>query len=89
MDSFTCGVPLVTTNCGIHGPEIAYLIDGMNGVMTENNVEAYANSVVDLLGDTDRLKRLANACIDSATEYTVENMARNFADGVERFIKMD
>lgn len=82
LDSFTCGVPLVTTNCRIHSPEIAYLIDGVNGVMTENNVEDYVNSVVDLLGDTERLKRLVNGGIESAKEYTVENMARNFANGI-------
>lgn len=84
LDSFASGVPLVSTNCQIHGPEIAYLIDGKNGVMAENDVVAYADSVVDLLSDASRLKRLASACVDSAAKYTVENMAAKFADGVEQ-----
>jgi glycosyltransferase involved in cell wall biosynthesis len=36
LDSFALGIPLITTDCGIHSPEIAYLENGKNGLMVPN-----------------------------------------------------
>ena len=82
LDSFACGVPLATTDCGLHGPEIAYLTNDVNGLLTADTLEAYASGVLDLLKDPSRIARLQAGCRKSAAEFTVENMARNFADGV-------
>lgn len=84
LDSFVCEVPILTTDCGIHSPEIAYLQSGVNGVMTADVLPDYVQEVVSLLEDSQRRDRLKAGCKASAAEYTVENMARNFADGVER-----
>lgn len=84
LDSFVCEVPMLTTDCGIHSPEIAYLQSGVNGVMTANTLPDYVQGVVSLLEDSARRDRLKAGCKTSATEYTVENMARRFAEGVER-----
>ena len=83
LDAFVCGVPMLTTNCGMHGPEIAYLDNGCNGVMTEDDLKAYADACVRLLRDPEELSRLRAGCAASADEYTVENMVRRFADGIE------
>lgn len=83
LDSFALDVPLVTTDCGGHGPEIAYLRDGVNGVMTKYNADDYAAAVINLLRHPDELTRLKSGCRESAASYTVENMARAFADGIE------
>lgn len=84
LDSFVCEVPMVTTDCGLHSPEIVYLQSGVNGVMTANTADAYVSSVVMLLSDEVALVRLGEGCKASAATYTVENMASNFADGVMR-----
>lgn len=84
LDSFVCGVPMLTTDCGIHSPEIAYLENGVNGLMTSNDLQSYENACVRLLQDPAELNRLRAGCEASASEYTVENMARRFADGIER-----
>lgn len=84
LDAFACGVPVLTTDCGIHSPEIAYLENGRNGVMTANVLEEYAAAAVRLLRDPEALGALRAGCAKSVAEYTVENMARNFADGVTR-----
>lgn len=84
LDSFVCGVPMVTTDCGIHSPEIAYLENGANGVVTMNDVHAYAEACIGLLKSPDVLSALQAGCADSAGEYTLENMARRFTDGIER-----
>ncbi len=82
LDSFVCGVPMVTTDCGLHSPEIVYLENGENGLMTANTIDDYVASVVSLLSNDDAVARLRAGCEVSAKKYTVENMARNFADGV-------
>ena len=83
LDAFVCGVPMLTTDCRIHSPEIAYLENGVNGVMTADDLKAYVDASVHILRDAQALETLRVGCAASAQEYTVENMARRFADGVE------
>lgn len=83
LDSFVCGVPMLTTDCGIHSPEIAYLEDGVNGLMISNDSQSYEGACVRLLQNPAELNRLRAGCEASASEYTVENMAQRFADGIE------
>lgn len=82
LDAFVCGVPMLTTDCGIHSPEIAYLENGINGVMTADELNAYVWASVNLLRDAQALDALRAGCDASAQAYTVENMACRFADGV-------
>lgn len=87
LDSFVAGVPMVTTDCGLHGPEAAYLRQRENGVLTENNVAAFVEAVERLLVDENYRTRLAMGCRVAADHYTVENMAKRFADGIIRCLR--
>jgi L-malate glycosyltransferase len=82
LDSFVCGVPMLTTDCGLHSPEIAYLRNGINGVMTLDALPEYSDAVVRVLTDDSLLVALQMGCAESAAKYTVENMAANFCKGV-------
>lgn len=82
LDSFVCGVPMLTTDCGLHSPEIVYLENGVDGLITPNTTKDYVSAVVALLSDEVALAKLKLGCKTSAKTYTVENMARNFAEGV-------
>lgn len=84
LDSFALGVPMVTTETRLHGPEIDCLKNGVNGVLIEcgESTQTYADGVVDLLRDKARLERLRQGALASAAEHTIEKMARNFAIGV-------
>jgi L-malate glycosyltransferase len=82
LDSFVCQVPLVTTDCGIHSPEIVYQKNDVNGIMTSNSQDDFVRAVVDLLSNENSLNVLRQGCAESAKRYTVENMAINFAEGV-------
>jgi L-malate glycosyltransferase len=82
LDSFVLGVPLITTDCGIHSPEIAYLRPGENGLMTREDVGDFAQAVSSLLGDPVALARIRQACFNSAGDYLIESMADRFADGI-------
>jgi glycosyltransferase involved in cell wall biosynthesis len=82
LDSFVFELPMLTTACGIHSPEISYLENGVNGVMTVDNLDEYVNACVDLLNKPEKLETLRAGCRSSVNEFTLENMAHRFADGV-------
>ena len=82
LDSFVYEVPMLTTDCGLHSPEISYLSDGVNGIMTANDLNSYVSSCISVLNNPSILELLKNGCRVCVQEYTVENMARRFADGI-------
>jgi len=82
LDSFAMGLPMVTTNCGRHGPEIAYLVHEKNGLMTENRIEAFVAAVVGLLNSEDRRAAMAEACRADLHRYTLDNMVAAYVDGI-------
>ncbi len=82
LDSFALGIPMVTTDCGIHSPEIAYLENGRNGVIVPNKQEEYVKCVAGLFDDTLRRERLKLNCLKDAQKYTLDNMVNNFCNGI-------
>lgn len=88
LDAFVLGLPLTTTDSGLHGPEIAYLKNGINGMMLPNDVDRYAAGVVNLLTDKALRDRLRLGCEASAREYTLEGMADRFMDGIRRAVAL-
>ena len=75
---------MVTAKLPFHSPEIEYLENGRNGVMVDDpdDVEAYAGEVARVLVDEEHRARLQTGAEAALAEYTIENMARRFADGV-------
>jgi L-malate glycosyltransferase len=88
LDSFALGIPLITTDCGQHGPEIVYLSESNNGVMTKEDVAVYAAKAVAIMNDERELTRLRSGCKASASEYTLENMVSSFVDGIMRALAL-
>jgi glycosyltransferase involved in cell wall biosynthesis len=84
IDTFAAQVPLVTTCVPYHSPEIDYLISGVNGEMVPSvdNVDDYADTIVSLLFNEDRLATLRSGCRDAATKYSMGSMVDRFADGI-------
>jgi glycosyltransferase involved in cell wall biosynthesis len=89
LDSFALRVPLVTTDRRGHGPEIAYLRNGVNGMMSAFTVDDYATAVAGLLAYPDKLARLEAGCASSAALYTIEKMVTRFADGIESALAVE
>lgn len=83
LDSLAAGLPLVTTRISIHTPEVEYLEDGHNGLMTEPNPEAYANAVIRLLSTPNELRRLKAGAQTSSEKYSIEAMVDNFHRGIQ------
>ncbi len=84
LDSFCAGAPMITCRDSKHSPEIAYLRDGINGLIVDGDANSYANAVVELFRKKDTLDNLKAAAIDDARRYTLESMVNRFADGLEQ-----
>lgn len=81
LDSFATETPIVTTDHPFHGPEIDYLENGVNGLITKDDLDIYTAGVINLL-KTRQYFHLAKAGRISAQKYTVETMAENFTEGI-------
>lgn len=82
VDSFVAGLPIITTDILIHSPEIAYLENNVNGVMTAHSLNDYVTSTVDVLSDNEYLSRLHEGCRVSSSRYTLDAMVENFSMGI-------
>jgi glycosyltransferase involved in cell wall biosynthesis len=56
----------------------------VNGLVTPSRIDAYADAIVSVFGDPERLQSLKAGCLESASEYTIENMADRFTSGILR-----
>ncbi len=83
LDSFASGTPMFTTDCGLHSPEIVYLENGVNGVMTADDSAAFAAEIVQTLLAPEKLARLRAGARHSATQYTLDEMACRLSSGIE------
>ncbi len=88
LDSFAAGLPLLSARFGNHSPEIAYLKDKVNGLMTDATVEAYSDAIVRVLSDEEMRKGLSAGARQSADTYSVDAMIENFAQGIEQVLDL-
>ena len=87
LDSFAAGVPMITTDCGLHSPEIAYL-SPENGVITPDDLDSYVDACTRVLTDKPELDRLACGCRAAVEVYTLPNMVENFSKGVIKALEV-
>jgi glycosyltransferase involved in cell wall biosynthesis len=81
LDAFSAGLPVLTTENPCHGPEFAYLKDGVNGFVAPNTREL-ARLTGALLQDPDQLRALSAGALITAKEYTLERMVSSYATGI-------
>lgn len=89
LDSFTAGVPMITTDCGLHSPEIAYLDNGSNGLITKNTITDYVENVLLFFRNDELRTTLATGAANSAKYYTIQNMGENFVNGILRSLSVN
>ena len=87
LDSFVSGTPMVTTQDALHGPEIAYLQDRVNGLITPGDADSYASAVLSLLHDPALLAQIQGNAKASAKQYTLDEMVQRFLDGILRCLR--
>lgn len=82
MDAFAAGLPMLTTRHKIHGDEIEYLEEGVNGLMSGPSPAAFAEAVSSVLNEPQLFNQLRAGAAASSGKYSVENMAENFRTGI-------
>ena len=82
LDGFAASLPLIATRLPIHGPEMDYLEDGINGLIIPPDPHAYAQAVASLLSNPRRLQLLREGAAKSAEKYSIEAMVENFKRGI-------
>lgn len=88
LDSFVAGTPMVTTSNAKHGPEIAYVRDAENGIVTEGSVNAYAAAVQRMIEQPVLRESLAGQARLSAADYTLDSMVESFVAGMDACMRM-
>jgi glycosyltransferase involved in cell wall biosynthesis len=86
LDAFSASLPVLTTVNKNHSPEIDYLKSGFNGVITDFTTQSYAQTVLSVLASPFRLAALSENARASSEQFSIENMALNFAEGLEKFV---
>jgi glycosyltransferase involved in cell wall biosynthesis len=82
LEMASAGLPMTTFAVSQHGAEIAYLRDGISGLLLDEDIHAAAEQLAALLTDRPALERMRSEALNIAGKYTIRNMAVNFADGV-------
>lgn len=82
LDAFSVGIPFVTTDCGIHSPEISYLKHGQNGLLTKPEESVLAEEILELIQSESQLDEMKRRAGLDGEKYTIENMARHFERGI-------
>ena len=86
LDAIVAGTPLITSRDSPHGPEIAYLRDGVNGLLVAHgsDPQTYADAVLRVLDDPELLQSLVRGCAADRDLYSIEAMVTRFGDGIRQ-----
>lgn len=82
-DGFAAQLPVVISDALPHPPEAAYVEHGVNGIRVPTaSPTDYAEALVTLLTDDAQRRRLARGAGLAAQQYSIEMMAKRFAQGL-------
>ena len=82
FDGFVAGLPIVTTNCDLHSPEFAYLVNGKNGLISSFSLADYVDHVLMVLEQDSLRHSLSQGALASSKLYSIENMSERFSLGI-------
>jgi len=86
IDAFVAGLIMVTTENAKHSPEIIYLENERNGVVTVDNVSSYAQSVNKIFDDENYSGHLSRQALEAGKVYSLDAMVDNFVKGIKSAI---
>jgi glycosyltransferase involved in cell wall biosynthesis len=87
FDALCAGIPLLTTDCGLHSPEIAYL-EADVGVMTSDDITVFAETAIKTLIDPVLRDSAARKGPELANRLGLDQMIVNFAAGIQRALEL-
>jgi glycosyltransferase involved in cell wall biosynthesis len=84
VDSFAAGLPMIATDLNTHPPEITYLRNGENSIMTAHNPADFGDAITKILTNPDLMEKLRQGAIADGSKYTMEAMVQNFSEGIRQ-----
>lgn len=88
LDAFAAGIPILTTDCRLHSPEIAYLEQGRNGIMTTETEKDFSAAVHRLIAEPETARKLRQGSAGSCDKYLLASMAERFCYGIGRALEL-
>lgn len=85
LDAFSAGLPVFTTRNLKHSPEIDYLQQSYNGMISDYDLDCYAQTILSILALPSQLAYQSKNALASSEQFSIENMALNFSEGIEKF----
>lgn len=76
--AFAHGVPVVTRDGTLHAPEFEYLENGRNSIVSEGDLEAFADAIARLVDSAELSARLARGALASRESLGVASMVDSF-----------
>ena len=82
VDPHDAGRPIVSTCHPSHSPEHEYLEPGRTADFVQHDPISYAEGLVNLLTNTDRLQTMQTRCVEESAKYSLHHMVDAFVEGV-------
>jgi glycosyltransferase involved in cell wall biosynthesis len=79
------GVPVVTLDNQLHGPEVEYLTPGVNAVLAPD-MDGLVSSLARLIRSEGERRRLADGAMSGRNQLSLERMVQSFHEGVTRAV---
>jgi glycosyltransferase involved in cell wall biosynthesis len=80
--AFAHGVPVITRDSPLHGPEVNYIEPGVNGLIVEGGLEEFTAAIADVLSSPERQRALAEGALATRSKLSLDDMVRAFDEGV-------
>lgn len=82
VDSLVAGRPIVSTWHPSHSPEHEYLDPERTAVFVQHDPISYAQGLVTLLTNPNRLQTMQTLCVAESAKYSLDHMVNAFVEGV-------
>lgn len=82
LDAFAFETPIITIEYPYHSPEIEYLKNYENGIMTKNDLDEYTSKIIELFNDNMLYEKIRINGVEELKSLNIENMVKNFGNGI-------
>ncbi len=76
--AFAHGVPVLTRSGTLHAPEFEYLEDGRNSIVSQGDLDSFAEAIGEFVDSEEQQAALAQGALESRKSLTVASMADSF-----------
>jgi glycosyltransferase involved in cell wall biosynthesis len=87
--AFAHGVPVITRDSLVHGPEVDYIEHGVNGLVVPGGLDQFADAIAEVIASQDLQRVLAEGALKTRSELSLDDMVSAFDRGVAASLGRD